>query len=381
MFNRFARLGVCLALPVIALAVCPPAWGQIRVEHSVYSDLVMHVNQTAGEVFASPEGRKASTAELLKAIDRLVPMVQAEMKQPAIPAIAQRMKTDPAFAQQIKLMFTQQIKNYDLFRLALDEPNAAATYQSEMAKGGRSAAIASVDRAAADWLNAGQDSSAQTAAFDKLRAAIKASGQNVSWDFWYWLWNLNPAASESVGTPLLAYLKQYPNAGSLEARRMLVYVGIKVKQMQLDGKPMKIEGTLITGAPFSTAAWKGKVVLIDGWYTHSAPTANFLPQIQGLLAKHQSEGLEVLGIGYDETFGVAREFLKGHPEYTFPQMYQPVRIDADYGCFVTGQYRFGAAGLGAEMVIDRKGVLHYLKNPLNAQDVEAEVVKLLAQAP
>jgi hypothetical protein len=372
MFNGFVRLGVCLALPVFALAICRPVWGQIQfptsgiiLEKSEYNDLVYKVNVTADHVFASAEGRKAGASELLTALDRLVPMVQEKVNQPKsrVEVLAK-----PILAQQIKL--------YNLFRLALDEPSAAAAYEVATAKGGRSAALASVDRAAADWLNAGQNSQAQSAAFEMLRAAIKASGQNVSWQYWNDLLDFNPPASDTVGTPLLAYLQPYCN--DTQSGRMLIHWKVLNKMMELDGKPFTIEGTLLSGAHFSTATWKGKVILIDGWATcFPRDVTEGFPPVQSILAEHHAQGLEVLGMAYGQTVTAAKTMLAGHPEFTFAQMYDPNHRDIAEVC--AGTTSFGLRGeiFGPSRVIDRKGVLHYIHDE---KQLEAEVVNYLAQA-
>jgi hypothetical protein len=380
MLNRFVRFGVCLVLPAFGVMFCQPAWGQIPsppfasatgifVVHSEYNDLVMQVNHTAGEVFASLEGRKAGASEVLKAIDRLIPMVEENLYQ-------HKWGADSHYVQQLQL--------YYLIRLALEEPNAVQANQAAMARGGQSAALASLERAAAAWLNAGQDSKAQSAAFDSFRAAIKASGQSVPLDLWSDLLRFNPPASDTVGTPLLAYLEPYCN--DIPSVAMLNHFKILVKQMELEGKPLTIDGTLVSGAHFSTSAWKGRVILIVGWATGFPKDIPELQRVQSILARHRAQGLEVLGIAYGETPGGVKAILASHPELTFPELYDASHPDIAEVC--SGTTTFGLAGeaMGAVRVIDRKGVHHYTYDPFHPdgydpEKAEAEVVRLLAEAP
>jgi hypothetical protein len=151
--------------------------------------------------------------------------------------------------------------------------------------------------------------------------------------------------------------------------------------MQLADKPLTIDGTLISGAHFSTAQWKGKVVLIDGWYTHGPKPAGQIAEAQNFLTKHQAEGLEVLGLNYDETLNGAKTLQAAHPECKFPVMYQATKANAVYRCVPLENYRFGDDAIGPSMAIDRKGTLHYLDQKQDPHQVEAQLVKLLAEAP
>jgi hypothetical protein len=382
MFKRLIRFSLCLALPACVAMFCPPGSGQMQLEHTEYNDLVTKVSETASKVFASPEGRKAGASDLLAAIDQLTPLIQTAIDKPGSETsnaqYAHFLQTNAVAAQQIKQLHAQQLRLYSLFRLALNEPAALQADQDAMSKGGPSAALASIDKAGAGWLNAGQDPQAQSAALDNLCEAVKASPQPTPWQFWGDLWAYNEASSEQVAAPMLAYLQQF--SGLPGAIRFIDRVQVKAKYFQLDSKPLTLEGTLVSGAHFSTAQSAGKVILITGWYPPCEPTVAALAQVQGLLAKHHAEGLEVLGIDYAQNIDAARTFLASHREYAFPTMFQPARQDDGWGCVVTGEFRFGTSTLGAEMVIDRAGVLHYIDAPLKQSgNIEAEIVKFLAE--
>ena len=60
---------------------------------------------------------------------------------------------------------------------------------------------------------------------------------------------------------------------SQAAADMAVGIQAAQKLRALNGKPLTIEGTQVDGSKFSSADWKGKVVLVDFWATCVRPAA------------------------------------------------------------------------------------------------------------
>ncbi|HTQ41023.1 MAG TPA: hypothetical protein VMJ32_18560 [Pirellulales bacterium] len=362
-----------------------PASG-MKIVKCPYNDANFLANMAAEKVFGSLEGRKAYTAELLQTLDRFIPILQAELEHPGsqlgsdpTAALAKMYHDHPEVAEKNKALTSERIRMCNVYRLAVDEPRAVSANQAALAQGGEHAAQAAIDRAAADWLNAYENSASQNTALDALHSAIDAAAQKPSFQLWWTLWEHRPPASEAVAQKIIANLQPYANEQG--AARMNLLLQFQIKRMQLADKPLTIDGTLISGAHFSTARWKGKVVLIDGWYTHGPKPASQIAEAQNFLTKHQTEGLEVLGLSYDETLNGAKIFLAAHPECKFPVMYQLTKANAIYSCVPLGEYRFGDDAMGPSMVIDRKGTMHYLDQKHDPQQVEAQLIKLLAEAP
>jgi hypothetical protein len=360
-----------------------PASG-IIIPHNPYNDLTGQVNEASEKVFGSAEGRKACAAELLSAVDRYIPVLQAEMAHPGSQSapepdspLAKMFKQHPEKISQLEPFLAERIRECGIFRLALEEPTAVNANQAALAQGGDAAAQASIDRAAAAWLNAYQDPAAQSAALDALRAAIAAAGHVPSVQLWWMMWDHNQPASEDVGKKMIASLQSYST--TIGGPRLTALVQMKVKRFQLADKPLTLEGSLMSGTYLSTANWKGKVILVDGWSPACPKTFDSISDCRNLLAKYQSQGLEVLGLDYDKQLAAAKKTLAAHPECKFPVMYQVNKPDPVLGCMRLGQYRFGESMLGPTILIDRQGVMHYTDN--NPQHIEAEIVKLLAESP
>jgi len=359
MSKRLAQFSFCLVLPALVAMFCRPAWGQLYVQHSEYNDLVMQINVSGAAIFSSADPRKADAAELLEAIAKVTPLVRAEMDKP-------RMQAAIPF-------LSEQLNMYYRFRLALNEPSAVRENEAALAHGGPTAAMASINRAAADWLDAGRNPAAQMAAFDELRQTVKASARNLYYEFWGALLRFNPPGSQAVGSAMLAYLKPYST--DQQALPMMYMLYRDTTKQQINGKPLTIEGKLLSGAPFSTAAWEGKVVLVDRWPLNCPTTLAELSRMQSLRAKHRAHGLEVIGVANAPTLSELNVFLASHPEIDFPQIYKGPTRD----CVIT------SAWLTADpldvvmdtMVIDRKGILHCVDQ--DGDNLEAEIVKLLAE--
>jgi thiol-disulfide isomerase/thioredoxin len=346
-------VGLAVAL---AAAYCRPARAQMVMPHTEYNDLVVKMNMAGETLFATEESRKQGAGSFLATMNRFAQVIRDETK------------SHPMMAENYNAM----LHFFDIYRLALDDPAALEAYNTAQVAGGAAAAEASINRAAADWLDA-SDAAAQGAALDKLRAAIAADGQPVPFSFWSHLLQYKKPLSDSVGTPLLAYLKQY--AAEPVAAFALPPLERANRQMYLTGKPVTLETTLVSGEHISTAQWKGKVVYIDLWATWCAPCVAALPDVQAMYAAHHAEGLEVLGISCDESAQPLKAFLARRPDLTFPQAYDPAHHNFEKDISL----RLGVQSLSVSMIIDRQGIMHYpMKQGLSMEDA---VRKYLAETP
>ncbi|MDQ3623824.1 MAG: redoxin family protein [Verrucomicrobiota bacterium] len=142
-------------------------------------------------------------------------------------------------------------------------------------------------------------------------------------------------------------------------------------QRAMLNKPLVLEGMSLSGTKFSTAQWKGKVILVDFWATWCGPCKAELPRIKKTYAELHEKGLEVLGVSCDHSADDLKSFLKEKPEMPWPQLF-----DAENPGWHPLTRQFGITGIPTMFVIDRKGVLR----SVNAgEDFEQTIPKLLAE--
>jgi peroxiredoxin len=118
------------------------------------------------------------------------------------------------------------------------------------------------------------------------------------------------------------------------------------------GKTYDFALTTTDGKKIRARDLRGKVVLLDCWATGCSPCMDLLPEIKELYEKRHADGLEVLGINFDNDPEKAKETCRrlGLP---WPQVVVP-NDDA------TRQLWQEASGMGElprVLLIDREGVL------------------------
>ena len=138
-----------------------------------------------------------------------------------------------------------------------------------------------------------------------------------------------------------------------------------------EGKPFLVEGTLIGGSHFSTADWKGKVILVDFWATWCPACIAELPNVRNLYATYHSQGLEILGVSNDHEADALKGFLAANPDMTWPQIFDDGSAGNESPSII-----HGIKLLPTMFVVDRKGILRSVDTDADFADL---IPKLLAE--
>jgi thiol-disulfide isomerase/thioredoxin len=81
------------------------------------------------------------------------------------------------------------------------------------------------------------------------------------------------------------------------------------RRLSLIGKPMEVFGQTMDGKPLDWKAYRGKVVLVDFWFTGCPPCRDELPNVKRLYKLYHDRGFDVVGISVDESREELETFL------------------------------------------------------------------------
>ncbi len=84
---------------------------------------------------------------------------------------------------------------------------------------------------------------------------------------------------------------------------------VAVRRLNLLGKPLSVEGTLLSGAPLDFAPYQGKVVLLAFWSSISPPCRPELLAVKSVYEKYHAKGFEVIGVCLDQDAAATSRFL------------------------------------------------------------------------
>jgi thiol-disulfide isomerase/thioredoxin len=101
----------------------------------------------------------------------------------------------------------------------------------------------------------------------------------------------------------------------------------------------------LQGAPFALDSLRGNVVVLDFWAPWCIPCRKSFPFYQGLLDRHQADGLRVVGLTLESDLEAVYAFLD-EVKVTFPILRDP--SEASGGAF-------GVVAMPTTILLDREG--------------------------
>lgn len=104
--------------------------------------------------------------------------------------------------------------------------------------------------------------------------------------------------------------------------------------------------TTLSGQTFDLGSLRGRPVVLNFWASWCLPCRDEAPLLTAAAADHQAEGLQVLGVVYEDSAENARAFMARYGQ-TYPGLLDPDgRTALDYGVFgIPETFFIGRGGL------------------------------------
>ena len=155
---------------------------------------------------------------------------------------------------------------------------------------------------------------------------------------------------------------------------LLAFASCAALAVEVGDKVPSVRGTRIDSPGASLPSTRGQVVYVDFWASWCVPCRQSMPVLDALYKKHGEAGFVVVGINKDVTEADARRFLQA-VKVSFP-------LVTDESDLLARAFEVRAMPSG--YLVDRKGVVRQVHRgftSLTASSLEAQIVKLLAEAP
>ena len=110
--------------------------------------------------------------------------------------------------------------------------------------------------------------------------------------------------------------------------------------------------TDLHGNAISLDSFKGKYLLIDFWAGWCVPCVKNLPELKSLYKKYNDQGLEVMGVSFDETSKTWKASVKKHEIESWNQIYVGLKQIETPG---TISEKYTIKPIPAYILIDREG--------------------------
>jgi thiol-disulfide isomerase/thioredoxin len=223
------------------------------------------------------------------------------------------------------------------------------------------------------WLQSTDDAAAQSKVLDEMEKLAKdnPTSNGLATEL-YGMTIMGPANADlsKRATDILTSNMAGELVDALKSRMH----GSQQMAIAWENKPLTIAGKQPDGKDFTTADWKGKVVLVDFWATWCGPCRQELPHVKDMYQKYHAKGLEVLGVSNDYSADELTKFLAENKDLPWPQLFDSTAAAKQQWNPIT--QGFGIDGIPTMFLIDKKGILRSVTARENMDDL---IPKLLAE--
>jgi thiol-disulfide isomerase/thioredoxin len=85
------------------------------------------------------------------------------------------------------------------------------------------------------------------------------------------------------------------------------------------GAPLTVSGTTLDGSALSTAAWRGKVVVLNYWGSWCGPCVTETPDLKAAWAQLKDKDVQFLGLDSNESAATGQAFMQANG-LTYPSL-------------------------------------------------------------
>ena len=221
----------------------------------------------------------------------------------------------------------------------------------------------------AKWWQANKDADAQGKILDDLEKLAKANSKDEQLAPIVAMFPEQAAANDELRTRAENIVIN--DLKSQAAQDLAQGLAAAAKLRSLTGKPLTLEGATINGDKFSTADWKGKVILVDFWATWCGPCLQELPRVKKAYADFHKDGLEIIGVSCDRKGEALKQFLTQNPDMPWPQLFDST---AKGGWHPLAE-SYGITGIPTMFLIDKKGVVRTVTARENFEELIPKMLK------
>jgi RNA polymerase sigma factor (sigma-70 family) len=152
-------------------------------------------------------------------------------------------------------------------------------------------------------------------------------------------------------------------AASSRALQAAREAGVEILPHPEVGQPFAFSLTDAKGRVIRSTDLKGKVVLVDCWAGWCSPCMAKMPRLKALYQSRHADGLEVVGVNFDQDRARAEELVK-----TLGLPWAEVHVPDDERTRELWADGPGISGLPRLFLIDRQGILRWTGGPGELED-------------
>ena len=150
-----------------------------------------------------------------------------------------------------------------------------------------------------------------------------------------------------------------------------------LRRLDLNGKPLSLEGPLLTGGQFDSRKLKGHVVLVVFWNSAYELCEEDVPQLRALYEMNKAKGLEIVGVALESNKATAQTFVEKN-KITWPQIFQPGNPNHAEGLTSPLGTSFGIISFPTMFLVNKEGKV--VSRNATITDVKTELPDLMKSA-